>query len=225
MGIHDGHRSRMKHQLVEHGLDTMRDHEVLELLLFYAIPRRDTNELAHNILDHFGTLADVFEATPQELMRVPGVGEHAACLLHLIPQVNRRYLISRESRNCARTLCTFEQVRDYVQAHLMYERVESMYAICLDSSDRLLHCRRFNQGTVNAVDLNIRRLIEYALKYNTVSLLLAHNHPDAISFPSEADIETTLRIRTALENVGVFLLDHVIVGTDGYISMVESGLL
>ena len=112
MGIHDGHRARMKLQMMEHGLDTMNDHEVLELLLYYAIPRRDTNELAHRLLEHFGSLAGVFEASPRDLQSVPGVGQHAACLLHLIPQVNRRYLISRETRSCGCILSTAADVRD-----------------------------------------------------------------------------------------------------------------
>ena len=225
MGIHDGHRARIKQQLTEHGLDTMSDHEVLELLLYYAIPRRDTNALAHGLLEHFGSLAGIFEATVRDLQSVPGIGEHAACLIHLIPQVNRRYLISRETLRCSSVLATAADVRDYVQAHLLYERNEVVYAICLDSSFRLINCRKLNQGTVNAVDISIRSLIEHVLKCNAVSLLLAHNHPDAPAFPSEADIETTTRIRTALENVGVYLLDHVIVGSDGYLSFSESGLL
>ena len=225
MGIHDGHRARMKLQMMEHGLDTMNDHEVLELLLYYAIPRRDTNELAHRLLEHFGSLAGVFEASPRDLQSVPGVGQHAACLLHLIPQVNRRYLISRETRSCGCILSTAADVRDYVQAHLLYERNEVVYAVCLDSSFRVINCRKLSQGTVNAVDISIRMLIEHVLNCNAVSLLLAHNHPDAPAFPSEADIETTVRIRTALENIGVYLLDHVIIGSDGYLSFSESGLL
>ena len=225
MGIHDGHRARMKQQLMEHGLDTMSDHTVLELLLYYAIPRRDTNELAHSLLARFGSLAGVFEASIQDLQSVPGVGEHAACLIHLIPQVNRRYLISRQSLHCSSVLATAADVRDYVQAQLLYERNEVFCVICLDSSFRIISCRKLSHGTVNTVDINIRSLIEHVIKCNAVSLLLAHNHPDAPAFPSEADIETTARIRSALENIGVYLLDHVIVGCDGYLSFSESGLL
>lgn len=225
MGIHDGHRARMKLQLMEHGLDTMNDHEVLELLLYYAIPRRDTNILAHSLLEHFGSLAGVFEASPRDLQSVSGIGEHAACLIHLIPQVNRRYLISREMRQRSCVLSTAEDVRDYVQAHLLYERNEVVYTICLDSTFRVISCRKLNQGTVNSVDISIRALVEHVLKCNAVSLLLAHNHPDAPAFPSEADVETTARIRTALENVGVYLLDHVILGSGGYFSFSDSGLL
>lgn len=95
MGVHDGHRARMKARFVRNGLDNFDDHSVLELLLFYAVPRRDVNELAHALLDHFGTLDAVFEASYEDMMRVPGVGENVATLLTLIPQVGRRYQMAK----------------------------------------------------------------------------------------------------------------------------------
>ncbi len=99
MGIHSGHRARVKQRFLRGGLDSFDDHQVLELLLFYALPQRDVNELAHALLNHFGTLSAVFDAPEQELLQVPGIGENAAVLVKLLPQIARRYLISKESES------------------------------------------------------------------------------------------------------------------------------
>lgn len=122
MGVHDGHRARMKARFVRNGLDNFDDHSVLELLLFYAVPRRDVNELAHALLDHFGTLDAVFEASYEDMMRVPGVGENVATLLTLIPQVGRRYQMAKRRQQTI--LRSSEDAGNYLVPLYLYERTE-----------------------------------------------------------------------------------------------------
>lgn len=122
MGVHDGHRARMKARFVRSGLDNFDDHSVLELLLFYAVPRRDVNELAHALLDHFGTLDAVFEASFEDMMRVPGVGENVATLLTLIPQVGRRYQMAKRRQQTI--LRSSEDAGHYLVPLYLYERTE-----------------------------------------------------------------------------------------------------
>ena len=122
MGVHDGHRARMKARFVRNGLDNFDDHSVLELLLFYAVPRRDVNELAHALLDHFGTLDAVFEASCEDMMRVPGVGENVATLLTLIPQVGRRYQMAKRRQQTI--LRSSAEAGQYLVPLYLYERAE-----------------------------------------------------------------------------------------------------
>ena len=139
MGVHDGHRARMKARFVRSGLDNFDDHSVLELLLFYAVPRRDVNELAHALLDHFGTLDAVFEASFEDMMRVPGVGENVATLLTLIPQVGRRYQMAKRRQQTI--LRSSEDAGHYLVPLYLYERTEVVYLLCLDAKGGLISCR------------------------------------------------------------------------------------
>ena len=199
MGVHDGHRARMKARFVRSGLDNFDDHSVLELLLFYAVPRRDVNELAHALLDHFGTLDAVFEASFEDMMRVPGVGENVATLLTLIPQVGRRYQMAK--------------------------RRQVVYLLCLDAKGGLISCREVGRGVVNAAEVSVRAIVETALSQKAVSVILSHNHVDAYALPSREDELTTRRIRDALLLVGITLADHIIVCGEDYVSFADSGLL
>lgn len=225
MGIHDGHRNRLKEQFMNHGLDSFSDHVVLELLLFYALPRRDTNELAHTLLNHFGSLDAVFEAAPEELQKIPGIGDHAATLLHLIPQVNRRYLIAKHKTQSGPALDTDEKAGQFAVAQLYYEKEEVQLAVCLDSYYRIISSRFMSRGTVNAVEISTRRLVQYALKNDATAVLIAHNHPCGVALPSQEDIIVTQHILNALTAVSIELYDHIIVAGDEYISLYKSGMI
>ena len=209
MGVHDGHRARMKTRFVRNGLDNFDDHSVLELLLFYAVPRRDVNELAHALLDHFGTLDAVFEASCEDMMRVPGVGENVATLLTLIPQVGRRYQMAKRRQQTI--LRSSEDAGNYLVPLYLYERTEVVYLLCLDAKCGLISCKEVGRGVVNAAEVSVRAIVETALSQKAVSVILSHNHVDAYALPSREDELTTRRIRDALLLVGITLADHIIV--------------
>ena len=222
MGVHDGHRQRLRERFIQHGLDSFADHEVLELLLFYAIPRRDTNELAHRLLERFGSVERVLLAPPEELRRVSGVGESAAVLLSLIPAVER---FARRRTGADTILNSVNSAGTYFLALLRNERRELLYQACLDGKGKLLSCRCLSEGGVNMAAVTIRQIVEHALYSGASSVLLAHNHPSGIALPSASDRQMTLQVRDALATLGIRLMDHIIVADDDFVSMAQSGLL
>ena len=222
MGVHDGHREKMRRRFLETGLDSFAEHEALELLLFYAIPRRDTNALAHRLLDHFGTLDAVLSAPVEELMRMDGIGENAAVLLKLAPRVVQK---ARLSANKEIIINSTEKAGEFLLERFRGEKNEAIYQLCLDRKGKLLTCRRLNEGGADSSELNIRRLVENALLVSASAVILSHNHPSGIALPSSEDYATTARVQTALEMVGVVLVDHIIVADDDFVSMADSGML
>ena len=222
MGLHDGHRQRKKEQFLKRGLEGLADHEVLELLLYYAIPRRDTNETAHRLLHKFGTLQAVFTAPAEELKKVEGVGENAATMLHLMgctvrrmerPQVGERILNSVESAGA------------FFVALLRGERREVLYQVCLDAKGKMLEYRRLSPGTASMATLSVREVVENALRTDASSVLLGHNHPSGVALPSEEDRQVTLQIQQALHTMGISLTDHIVVADGDFVSMAASGML
>ena len=222
MGVHDGHREKMRRRFLGAGLDSFAEHEALELLLFYAIPRRDTNALAHQLIDHFGTLDAVLSAPVEELMRMDGIGENAAVLLKLVPKVMQKAKLSASKDIIINST---EKAGDYLLERFRGEKNEVIYQLCLDRKGKLLSCRRLNEGGADSTELNIRRLVENALLVSASGVILAHNHPSGIALPSSEDYATTERVQTALSIVGVTLVDHIIVADDDFVSMADSGIL
>ena len=223
MGIHDGHREKKRQQFLRHGLDSFADHEVLELLLFYAIPRKDTNPIAHALMDRFGSLDAVLSAPVEELCRVKGVGESAAALLKLTPQVYRRSRIAAAERE--RVLNSSQRAGDYLLELFTGETAEILYELCLDRKGKLLACKRLGEGGVSYADLDIRKLVENALLTSASAVILAHNHPSGVALPSPEDYATTDRAKQALATVGVPLTDHIIVADQDFVSFADSGYL
>ena len=223
MGVHDGHRARMKARFVRNGLDNFDDHSVLELLLFYAVPRRDVNELAHALLDHFGTLDAVFEASCEDMMRVPGVGENVATLLTLIPQVGRRYQMAKRRQQTI--LRSSEDAGNYLVPLYLYERTEVVYLLCLDAKCKALCCVPVHRGSITVASISVRKIVQTALNQNAASVVLAHNHPSGYALPSQEDLDTTRTLQTALQSVGIVLADHIIVADDDYVSLADDGYL
>ena len=223
MGIHDGHRARMKNRFLTHGLDNFDDVNVLELLLFFSVPRRDTNVTAHALLARFGSLTGVLEARKEELTSVEGVGENAACLLRLIPALSRRYVI--EKTPASEPVDTPIRAGRYFIPHFMYETEEVALALLLDARSRPILCREIGRGVVNASEIRARKLAELCLEHRASAVILAHNHPSGLAIPSREDELFTRKLAQALSVLGVELSDHIIVAGTEYVSMSESGLL
>ena len=222
MAMHDGHRQRMKDRYRQDGLDHFNEVQVLELLLFYCIPRQDTNPLAHRLVEQFGSLSQVLEAPMSALAQVPGMGENAATFLHLVRDAGRAYQINRVQQE--KILQTTEQCGRYLSSYFIGRRNEMVFLLCLDAKCKVLDCREVSEGSVNSAGVSTRRVVEIALAANATTVVLAHNHPSGIAVPSREDVQTTYRVEAALDAVDVVLADHIIVSDGDYTSMVQSGL-
>ena len=220
MGTHDGHRQRLKTEFLARP-DSFPDHKLLELLLFYANPRSDTNPLAHELIDHFGSLAGILDATPEELQKVKGVGEHAAVLFKAVKEFSGRYLTVRtQVDDIARNS------RDYyalLRPYFFGARNEMLCLLCLDGKHKVLGIRRLGEGNVNAVNVTTRLIAEAALSLNASAVVLAHNHVSGIAFPSDDDVATTNSLAPILSTLGVALVDHLIFVDDDMVSLRDSG--
>lgn len=219
--LHGGHRRRLKNRFLEEGLEHFDDHQVLELLLFYCIPRQDTNPIAHALLDHFGSLSQVMEAPPSELQKIPGMGEASAAFLSLINAFTRYYQVNRASSLVI--LNTLEQCGSYLMPFFYGRRNETVYLLCLDAKCKVLCCKEVGEGSVNSASVPIRRIVEMALGANATSAILAHNHPSGLAFPSDEDQLTTRQLAIALAAVDITLVDHMIIADDEFVSLRQSG--
>ena len=222
MGVHDGHREKMRGRFLETGLDAFAEHEALELLLFYAIPRKDTNPIAHALMERYGTLDAVLSAPVEDLMRVEGIGESAAVLLKLVPKVMQK---ARLTANKETILNSTDKAGAFLLERFRGEKNEVIYQLCLDRKGKLLSCRRLNEGGADSTELNIRRLVENALLVSASAVIISHNHPSGIALPSTEDYATTEKVQSALRMIGVELVDHIIVADEDFVSMADSGIL
>ena len=221
MSIHDGHRQRLKQRFLEEGLESFTDIQVLELLLFFSVPRQDTNPIAHALLDHFGSLYQVLEAPVEELRKVKGVGEQSALLLSLMNDVARYYQVDRTMRE--KILPTVQACGEYLVPFFFGRKVETVFLLCLDAKCKVLCCKEIGQGSVNSAGISVRKIVETALAANATTVVLAHNHPSGIAVPSSEDVQTTCRVAMALSAVEIQLADHIVVADGDYVSMVQSG--
>ncbi len=216
---HGGHRERMKSRYAQTGLDGMADHEILELLLYYAIPQGDTNPLAHRLINEFGSLSGVLDATLEDLMQVNGVGVHTATLLNFMPKLQRAY--QTDLLKTRTVLATSEQALAYCRVLLSGLQKENFYVISLDGTNRVLNTKKICEGTIDAVSFYPRVVLETIFRSNGKRAILCHNHPSGIMKPSDLDIKATLEIKKVLDSVDIQLLDHIIVGRESAISMVQ----
>ena len=223
MSVHDGHRERMKERFRKTGLDGFEEHEAIELLLYYALPRGDVNPVAHELIDHFGSLDAVLDAPVEELAKIKGIGQNAATLLSLSGELNRRYGISRTGKTVI--LNSPQKVGEYLVPYFRGLRDEVVYIVCLDSKLKVTNCKEMFRGVVNSANVYVRKLVEFALSNNAVHVIIAHNHISGTAQPSQEDIETTDRVKTALSSVEIKLVDHIIVTGDGFVSMAEMNCL
>ena len=223
MGVHDGHRERLRARFAEHGLESFNELNALELLLCYAIPRRDTNELAHRLLDAFGSLSGVFQASMQELTSIPGIGENAATLILMVPQIVKKAHVSKAKET--KIIRNSTDAGNYLLPYFLNEPDEIVMMLCLDNKRAVICCREMGRGVVNCVDANIRRMVETALKVKTTTVIIAHNHPNGVALPSREDDNFTRTLYRSLGLLGITLEDHIIVANDEFVSLADSGVM
>lgn len=221
MSIHEGHRTRLKDRFISSGLDAFSDFEALELILFYALPRRDTNEIAHHLINRFKSLPGVLEADIKDLQEVTGIGENAAILIRLIAEMNMRYL--KHEKKPGVVINGSEDAGRFLIPYYSYISEERAYILCLDSKGEVLSCRPLANGSVNRVDFSARTIVDIAMRENAVSIVLSHNHVSGTALPSKTDLETTRTLYKALSLIGVKLADHIVVCEDDFVSMLDSG--
>lgn len=213
--IHQGHRRRVKDRFLSEGLDCFADHNVLELLLFYSVPRIDTNVLAHRLINRFGSLAKVFDAPYEELLQVDGISENSALLIKMIPSLARVYLCNQQADTLI--MQTPEQLGKYFISRFVGETGEIVYLLCLDSSLNIISCELLAEGSVSSATIDIKKIVQCVVRHNAWRVVLAHNHPRGLALPSNEDVIVTREIRRALASLGIELADHIIVaGRDWY---------
>ena len=216
------HRKRVKDRFRKEGLENFDERYALELLLFYCVPRKDTRDLAIRLLDHFGSIVQVLEASEEELQRVSGVGEGITTFLMFLRQLQSYYETKRVMMESTEPLLTPEAFGRILKPKFLHRRNEVVYVLCLDAKCKLLSCQLVGEGSVNSANISVRKIVEVCLNNNATSVVLAHNHPGGLAFPSPEDIETTIRVGQALKMVDISLLDHLIFADGDHISLVQS---
>ena len=220
---HMGHRQRMRARVEQYGLESLEPHEALEYVLYITNTRKDTNGLAHVLMDRFGDFAGVLDASEEDLLTVEGVGPSTARMLHLLPQISRYYGRSRTSTT--RCIKTTEQMGSYLMAKFAWSDYERAMLVSLDSRKRVRAAVWLREGTSDRVSLDIKNVVAAAIKGGTDAVVLCHNHPNGVALPSLEDMDATGSIARALGLVNVHLLDHFILTDTEYFSMRDANRL
>jgi len=221
--LNKGHRERMRARLKKGGMEAMADHEVIELLLYYAIPRRDTNKLAHRIMREFGSLYAIFEADVTEIQKRCGLSENTATLLSMMAPLARRYDMSKWGRRIS--FASTKSLADYVKSLFIGQTVECFYLLCLDNRMSLKATTELTRGTLDRAELYPREIMKAVMVSDASHVVLTHNHPSGSLDISEADIETTRRLVSMLADVEVGVVDHIICGGKGFVSFAQRRIL
>ncbi|MDL2225675.1 hypothetical protein LJC20_05715 [Eubacteriales bacterium OttesenSCG-928-M02] len=221
--LHEKRRERMRTRVMDQGMESLLDHELLEYILYYAIPRGDTNPIAHRLLAEFQTVAGVFEADYHQLLQVEGIGPKAAGLLITYGPALKRYSLSKMGDRPK--LNTRERAVEYARGLYIGATKEILYLLCLDVQCNLKRAVVLHEGTVDQAVLVPRTLLEEAIRHGAKNCILAHNHLSNSALPSNQDIQTTRTVLTALTTIDVNLLDHIIISNNGYFSFVGNDLL
>lgn len=219
-----GHHKRLRERFIKSGLDGFHDYEVLELLLNYVFPNRDTKPIAKDLLAKFKTLAGVFSADPQELQEIKWVGERTAVYLRMLNDT-LGFVFEERARNEEIQFTKTAQLVEYFKATIGSKKNEVMRAVYLNSQNRRIHAENLSEGTVAEAVAFPRKIVEGALKHRAVSVIIAHNHPGGVAEPSDNDDKITEQIKNALQTVGISLQDHMIIAGDEYFSYRQTGYL
>ncbi len=207
--MHDGHRGRMREKFEKYGDDIFENHELLEMLLFFPIARKNTNELAHKLINRFGSLRGVFDADFEELCEVEGIGASTAFYMGLISSAIKRYSSPEDDKRIK--LDSYSKVREYLTGIFSGSAQERMYVICLSGNMRVINCEQIAVGSSTGLDAKIGKVVKCVFDNNAALAVLAHNHPNGIAVPSAEDIDATLRLAEIFRYVDCKLIDHFVV--------------
>lgn len=221
--IHKGHRKRVKARFLKEGLDGFEDHQALELLLFYCYPMKDTNEIAHKMINAFGSLSALFDAHPLDIKDKCGCTENVAVLISLIPELAKRYTQLKWADRPL--LDSSKKVGSFALSLYLNDPNECFFIICLDNQRHLIKAVKISEGTIDEAPVYPRKIVEECVRYKAASVVLSHNHPSGSLAASRSDIEATKKIKSALDTIEVDVLDHIIVASGKYLSFAEKKLL
>lgn len=214
--VHEGHRERMRNKFVNKGIEVFEQHEILEMLLFYAIPRKNTNDIAHRLLEACGSLSAVFDA-PIDILMQQGLSYNAAVLLHMIPDLSRAYQSDKFDNE--EKIITNENIGKKMVHLFAGKNEECVYAFFLDAKGKEKYSGIISKGDASSAPLFSKDIVSIAARCKAVTVIIAHNHPSGVAFPSRADLEATADIADALDTIGIHLADHIIVADRDYISL------
>lgn len=221
--IHEGHRKRLRQRFDQVGLDGFSEHEILELILFQVIPRRDTNPLAHSLIDRFGSLAEVLDASKDELMQVSGVGESVASFLSLFSAVN--HWQNKQSKRTEKIILnTTAKAGSYLTSRFRGRTKETLILLCMTPDKRMIYSEELGSGVGDSTTTTLREIAHLCMRKDTHDIILAHNHPSGLVLPSREDITMTRRAQDFLKDIGVKLHDHFVITDGEYYSMKDHKL-
>ncbi len=218
-----GHRERLRRRVLDKGVESLTDLEVLEYLLFSARPRGDTKPLAKTLIKRFGSLAGVLSASRQELATVGGLGEAAIAALRIVPEAARRLALEEASERPV--IASWDKLLAYCRIAMGHEKVEQFRLLFLDKKNRVIADELQQRGTVDHTPVYPREVIKRALELGASALILVHNHPSGDATPSKADIEMTREVQEAAAKLGISVHDHIVIGKSGHNSFKSLGLL
>lgn len=218
--LHQGHRSRLREASYKNEFKNMEEHQLLELLLSYVIPRRDTNPIAHNLIKEFGNFAGVLDARREDLEKVNGIGPKTANFL--VSLKHFFYAYNKGKVSVMQKLDSTEKVVNFFKTIITGKTVEEFHIVCVDSECRVKHHEVISSGTVNRTDVNIRKILETCFKMNVFNIIVCHNHPEGDAKPSFADDKLTKALMMALAFNKITLVDHIILSNKDYYSYFRS---
>lgn len=218
--LHKKHRERMRKRFLEVGFDGFEDHEILELLLFYSIPRINTNETAHRLIYKFGSIKNILNAPISELKSVEGIGENSVVFLKVLDALLKEDLMARKNDDA---LTTSERVGAFIMPHFSDLSVENFVVIALDSALKPIAVKNFGDGSSKSVNVAPAKIVKFLINCDAYGAIVAHNHPGGLAVPSIADIRSTGSLKTVLNSIGIKLIDHLIMVSDDFVSVRDSG--
>ena len=219
-----GHRRRLKERYLKNGINALTEYEIIELLLFYSIPVKDTKPIAKELLKKFSNIKGIFNnLDSKKIYEVKGFGENSLILFKLINDLHS--LIETQEIFKTKILDNLEKVIKYAKASLGNKKREELKVLCLNSKNELIKDVTVDYGTENEVYIYPRKIIKIALDYNSTAVILIHNHPSGNVNPSLNDIEITKKLKNLLNNIGITLHDHIIISSDNYYSFAAGGLI
>lgn len=218
--LHKGHRARVRQKFIkEQSLDNFNDHEVLEFLLFYAYPMRDTNEMAHRLLMQYGTLHNLMNTKTNALINEGGLTENAATLLTALPHINRRYL--KSEFNKSPLLTDSKKAGKFMMSLFNGQNYESLYLISLNLRKKIISVDEISRGDADSVSVNLKRILQKTLLNNAKFVIIGHNHPAGTLKPSVADVNIAKALLEEFKLFDIYMLDNMIVTSKGYYSFSE----